>query len=116
MCSSDLGLNLKYNGGATSFDLFVDAGTSVGSAVEVKVSYDLTGNGSWDRVETYHYFATDPILGYEHYTQASRLLSSSGSLSDLAGGKVQVEVWNALGGSATTVGAGNQSLVKLPYS
>ncbi|MET1004376.1 MAG: glycosyl hydrolase [Propionibacteriaceae bacterium] len=110
------GLTLKHTGQATSFDLFVDAGTAVGSALEVRVSYDLTGNGSFDRVETYRYFATDPIVGYEHYTQASQLLSSSGTLGNLVGGSVKVEMWNALGGSATTVGAGNQSVITLPFS
>ncbi len=110
------GLDLAYRGGSAAFDLYVDAGSAVANAVEVKVSYDLTGNGSWDRQETYHYFATDPIPGYEHYTQASQLLSSSGTLGDLVGGSVKVEVWNALGGSVSTLGTGSQSVMKLPFS
>jgi len=107
---------MAYGGGATTFDLLVDAGSGVGDAPEVRVSYDLTGNGSWDRVETYKYFATDDVPGYQHYTQATGLLSSSGSLGNLAGGSVKVEVWNAIGQTDTKIGTGNQSLVKLPFS
>ena len=65
------GLNLTYAGGQTAFDLFLDAGTAVGNGVQARVSYDLTGNGTFDRVETYRYFATDPVPGYEHYTQTA---------------------------------------------
>ena len=110
------GLNLTYAGGQTAFDLFLDAGTAVGNGVQVRVSYDLTGNGSWDRVETYRYFATDPVTGYEHYTQAAGLASSSGTLGTLTGGTVKVEVWSAIGNNPTTLGLGNQSVVRLPYS
>jgi len=109
-------LNLRYTGGATAFDLLVDAGTAVGNAPELRVSYDLTGDGTWDRVETYHYFATDPLMGYQHYTQAAELLSSSGALGDLAGGRVKVEVWNAIGHAATSLGVGNQSVIRLPFT
>ena len=84
-----------------AFDLFVDAGTSVGSATQVRISYDLTGNGSWDRVETYRYFPTDPVVGYEHYTQNQQLLSSTGTLGAMTGGKIKVEVWSAIGNQPT---------------
>ncbi|MFF3869962.1 glycosyl hydrolase [Micromonospora sp. NPDC001898] len=110
------GLNLTYAGGQTAFDLFLDAGTAVGNGVQVRVSYDLTGNGSFDRVETYRYFATDPVTGYEHYTQAAGLAASSGTLGNLSGGTVRVEVWSAIGNNVTTLGLGNQSFVRLPYS
>ncbi|GAA3609220.1 glycosyl hydrolase [Microlunatus ginsengisoli] len=99
--------------GAPTFDLFVDAGTGVGSATQVRISYDLTGNGSWDRVETYRYFPTDPIPGYEHYTQNQQLLSSTGTLGNLSGGKIKIEVWSAIGNQPTTLGVGNQSVVTL---
>lgn len=109
-------LNLKRNTTATKFDLFVDSDTAVGNAVQIKVSYDLTGNGSWERTETYRYFPTDPVKGYEHYTDGQQLLSTTGTLGDLAAGTVKVEVWNAIGSTATTVGVGNQSVVTLPFS
>ncbi|MEU7110847.1 glycoside hydrolase family 16 protein [Streptomyces sp. NPDC046182] len=105
-----------YNGGATQFDLFVDAGSVVANGQQVRVSYDRTGDGSWERVETYQYFATDPVPGYEHYTQASGLKSATGSHGNLSGGRVRVEVWNAIGNGASTVGVGNQSVVRIPFA
>lgn len=110
------GLNLAYAGGQTAFDLFVDAGTAVGNGVQVRISYDLTGNGSWERVETLRYFATDPVTGYEHYTQNAGLSSATGTLGALSNGTVRVEVWSAIGNNPTTVGIGNQSVLRLPYS
>jgi hypothetical protein len=108
------GLSLTYHGGATAFDLFVDSG-SAGNGTQVRVSYDLTGDGSYDRVETYRYFATDPVAGYEHYRQGV-LQSSTGTLGNLTNGRVRVEVWNAIGNGASSLGIGNQSVVNLPYS
>jgi hypothetical protein len=110
------GLTLGYSGGATAFDLFVDAGTGVGNGTQVRVSYDLTGDGTYDRVETYRYFATDPVAGYEHYTETVGLLSSAGALGNLSNGTVRVEVWNAIGSAPSTLGVGNQSVVRLPYA
>ncbi|MBB5869610.1 endoglucanase Acf2 [Allocatelliglobosispora scoriae] len=110
------GLTATYSGGATTFDLFVDAGTNVGNATQVRVSYDLTGNGSFDRVETFSYFPTDPVAGWEHYTQASGSFSATGALGNLAGGIVKVEVWNAIGSTTTNLGIGNQTKITLPFS
>ncbi|MFC4019067.1 glycosyl hydrolase [Micromonospora sp. GCM10011542] len=110
------GLNLAYTGGQTGFDLFVDAGTAVGNGVQVRVSYDLTGNGGWERVETSRYFATDPVPGYEHYTQNAGLASATGTLGALSNGTVRVEIWSAIGNNPTTLGIGNQSVLRLPYS
>ncbi|MFD4209712.1 glycosyl hydrolase [Micromonospora tulbaghiae] len=109
------GLTGTYTGGATAFDLAVDAGTAVGNGVQIRVSYDLTGNGSVERVETYRYFATDPVPGAERYRQTQGLLSSTGTLGNLSGGTVRVEVWNAIGGAPTILGVGNSSTVTLPY-
>ncbi|MEV7087931.1 glycoside hydrolase family 16 protein [Streptomyces sp. NPDC093085] len=105
-----------YNGGSTEFDLFVDAGTTVGNGQQVRVSYDHTGDGVWDRTETYQYFATDPLPGYEHYTQARGLKSATGTHANLVNGKVRIEVWNAIGNGPSTLGTGNQSTVKIPYN
>ncbi|MET7879145.1 glycosyl hydrolase [Micromonospora profundi] len=110
------GLNLAYSGGQSAFDLFLDAGTAVGNGVQVRISYDLTGNGSWERVETFRYFATDPVSGYEHYTQSAGLASATGTLGALSNGTVRVEVWSAIGNNPTTLGIGNQSVLRLPYS
>jgi endoglucanase Acf2 len=110
------GLTMAYNGGATAFDLFLDAGGAVGNGTQLRVSYDLTGNGSFERVETYRYFATDPVTGFEHYTQAAGLASATGALGNLSNGTVRVEVWSAIGNASTTLGVGNQSIVRLPYA
>lgn len=109
------GITRAHNGGSTQFDLFVDAGTTVANGQQVRVSYDRTGDGTWDRTETYNYFATDPAPGFEHYTQARGLKSSTGSHGDLVNGKVRIEVWNAIGNGASTLGIGNQSVVRIPY-
>ncbi len=101
--------------GATSFDLFLDAGSVVANGSQIRVSYDLTGNGSWDRVETFNYFATDPVSGWEHYTQGAGLKSATGALGTFTNGKVQIEIWNAIGNGATTLGTANQSFVRMPY-
>ncbi|MFI7277285.1 glycoside hydrolase family 16 protein [Streptomyces sp. NPDC049879] len=104
-----------YTGAATVFDLFADSGTTVGNGQQVRVSYDRTGDGSWDRTETYHYFATDPVPGYEHYRQTAGLRASTGSHGDLVNGRVRVEVWNAIGNGTSTVGIGNQSVITIPF-
>lgn len=112
---TETGLTLTYRGRQTGFDLLVDAGSAVGIATQVRVSYDLTGDGLWDRVETYRYFATDPVVGYEHYTQAAQLTSATGTLGNLVAGTDRVEVWSAIGNQPTTLGTGNQSFVELPF-
>ncbi|MFE4172182.1 glycoside hydrolase family 16 protein [Streptomyces sp. NPDC056909] len=109
------GITRTYNGGSTQFDLFVDSGATVGNGQQVRVSYDRTGDGTWDRTETYVYFATDPVPGYEHYTQTSGLKSATGTHGNLVNGKVRVEVWNAIGNGTSTLGTGNQSVVRIPF-
>ncbi|MCI0386990.1 glycosyl hydrolase [Streptomyces sp. CNQ085] len=104
------------SGGATGFRLKVDAGTAVGLGQQARVSYDLTGDGTFDRVETYRYFATDPVDGWEDY-DASRagLKSASGSLGDLRGGTVRVEVWSAIGNAPAKLRVGSGSVLTIPF-
>ncbi|MDB1089817.1 glycosyl hydrolase [Streptomyces sp. ACA25] len=110
------------SGGTTDFRLHVDAGTHVGNAPQARVSYDLTGNGTFDRVETYRYFATDPVPGWEEYA-ASRagVRSATGTLADLRAGTVRLEIWNAIGNgpSQVRVGAteseGGHSVLTIPF-
>jgi len=107
---------------STGFSLFADAGANVGDAVQARVSYDFTGDGIYDRVETYSYFATNDLAGWEQYTQASGLKSSSGSFANLSGGRVKIEVWAAIGThaislrSSATSANGSQSLVTIPFT
>ncbi|WP_354644764.1 glycosyl hydrolase [Kitasatospora camelliae] len=110
------GLNLTYSGGTTGFDLVVDANNAVGNATQLRLSYDCTGDGNWNRVETYHYYATDPVPGWEHYTQTAGLASATGTPCELVNGTVKAEIWNALGNAPTTLGTGNGSVLNLPYT
>ena len=110
------GLSASYAGGSTAFSLAVDAGTSIGHAVQVRISYDLTANGSWDRVETYNYFATDPVVGAENYTQSKGLHSSTGEFGNLVNGRIQVEVWSVLPGvSGVAPAVLGGSSITMPY-
>ncbi|MEU2163709.1 glycosyl hydrolase [Streptomyces sp. NPDC019208] len=103
-------------GSGTAFTLKVDAGTHVGYAQQARVSYDLTGDGTFDRVETFRYFATDPITGWEDYSSARQgTHSASGTLGDLDGGTVRVEVWSALGNGPSTLQVGTGSVLTIPF-
>jgi len=110
------GLTMAFSGGSTAFSLAVDAGESVGSATQLRISADLTGDGSWDRVETYQYFATDPIPDAEQYTQAAGILTADGAWGDLTNGVIKVEVWAALGDTSSTLDLGEASFVTLPMA
>ncbi|MGW9522568.1 glycosyl hydrolase [Streptomyces diastaticus] len=111
------GVNATLRAGAsTAFRLRVDAGTAVGLGQQARVSYDLTGDGTFDRTETYAYFATDPVPGWEEYTHARGLKSATGTLGDLRGGTVRLEVWNAIGDGTALLGTGGDtSRVVIPY-
>lgn len=104
---------LAPTGGSTAFVLDVDADRMIGAAPQARVSYDLTGDGTWDRVETYRYFPTDPKPGPERYTEAVGLRNAEGSLGELRGGVVRLELWSALG-DGTTIDLASSSL-SLPY-
>ena len=119
--SPDLGLRFQvtgltgtYVGGISAFQLGIDAGADVGNGTSVRISYDLTGDGTWDRVEAFHYAATDPVPGWEQYTQASGLSSVQGTFGDLRGGTVRVEVWNVIGSAPTSLDL-QGSTVTLPF-
>ncbi|GAA1902482.1 hypothetical protein GCM10009716_10460 [Streptomyces sodiiphilus] len=104
-------------GSGTAFTFLVDAGTSVGHAQQVRVSYDLTGDGTFERTETFRYFATDPVPGWEEYSSARQgLHSSSGTLGDLVGGTIRVEVWSALGNGPSTLRVGSGSVLTVPFA
>jgi len=117
------GVNGTYDSAlSTSFNLYLDAGTGVGAGQQAQVQYDFTGDGTWDRTETYNYFPTDPVTGWELYTQAQGLKSSSGTFSNLSNGKVRIQVWSAIGNVASSLrvsatGAqGQQSTVTVPFA
>ncbi|MEU7028121.1 glycosyl hydrolase [Streptomyces sp. NPDC046275] len=104
------------SGATTAFRLPVDAGTAVGLGQQVRVSYDLTGDGTFDRTETYHYFATDPVTGWEEYNQNRGLQSATGTLGNLTGGTVRLEVWSAIGNADSRLRTGvEDSVLVIPY-
>ncbi|WP_374940132.1 glycosyl hydrolase [Streptomyces finlayi] len=104
-------------GSGTAFTFKVDAGANVGYAQQARVSYDLTGDGTFDRVETFRYFASDPITGWEDYSSARQgALSASGTLGDLNGGTIRVEVWSALGNGPSTLQVGKGSVLTIPFA
>ncbi|MGC0334508.1 endoglucanase Acf2 [Streptomyces sp. SAI-170] len=111
------GVNGQLKSGATTaFRLPVDSSTAVGVAPQARISYDLTGDGTFDRVETYRYFATDPVTGWEEYNQGAGLKSATGTLGNLANGTVRLELWNAIGSAASQVRTGTDtSVVVIPY-
>jgi endoglucanase Acf2 len=103
-------------GASTTFRLPVDAGTAVGLGQQARVSYDLTGDGTFDRIETYHYFATDPVTGWEEYNQTRGLKTATGTLGNLSGGTVRLEVWSAIGNANALLRTGTDtSVVVIPY-
>jgi hypothetical protein len=107
---------------STQFTLYVDAGAHVGDAVQLRVSYDFTGDGVFDRAETYRYFPTNDLSGWEAYTQAQGLHSSSGAFANLSNGRVRIEVWAALGTqsiqlrTSASAANGQQSLIVIPFN
>ncbi len=104
-------------GAATAFRLQVDAGTAVALGQQARVSYDLTGDGTFERTETYHYFATDPVAGWEEYNQTRGLKSAAGTLGDLRGGMVRLEVWAAIGDGTARLQTGtDRSVLVIPYA
>ncbi|MER7052714.1 glycosyl hydrolase [Streptomyces sp. NPDC000351] len=111
------GVNATLKAGAsTAFRLPVDARTAVGLGQQARISYDLTGDGTFDRTETYRYFATDPVTGWEEYNQTRGLKAATGTLGNLSGGTVRLEVWSAIGnGSALLRTGGDTSTVVIPY-
>ncbi|MDL2076263.1 glycosyl hydrolase [Streptomyces sp. GXMU-J15] len=103
-------------GASTKFKFQVDAGTTVGLGQQVRVSYDLTGDGTYDRTETYHYFATDPVPGWEQYNQTRGLKSAGGSLGNMKNGTVRLEVWSAIGNGTSRIQTGTEnSVLVIPF-
>ncbi|MFD4256888.1 glycosyl hydrolase [Streptomyces sp. NPDC058534] len=103
-------------GTSTAFRLQLDAGTVVGLGQQARISYDLTGDGTFERTETYRYFATDPVTGWETYSESSGLKSATGSLGNMQGGTVRLEVWPAIGNAPAKLRTGTaDSTLTIPF-
>ena len=95
------GINGTYDSTQTTgFNLYVDAGANVGEGSQAEVVYDLLGDGTQIRTETYSMFATNPVVDWEDYTATSRggLSASTGALGNMVNGTVTIKVWDALPG------------------
>ena len=105
----------------TQFRLLVDAGNQIANGTQIRISYDFNGDGVFDRVETYRYFAEDNRSGWEAYTQSVGLESSTGAFANLVNGSVKVEIWNAIGTNSVSLrtsatdAEGDQSLITIPF-
>ncbi|RSM75107.1 hypothetical protein DMH04_38815 [Kibdelosporangium aridum] len=100
----------------TQFSLGVDAGTGVGAGVQARISYAPTGS-TYTRTETYNYFATDPVNGWETYTQGAGQRASAGSPQSFSNGCIRLEVWNAIGNVATSLRVNDgQSKIVIPFT
>jgi len=111
----------------TSTSLWVDGGSTPGQAVQLRMSYDWTNDGSWDRVELFNLFACDPVPDvFEAYASQlpQRFQTITGNFyQNFNNGTVMVEIWQALGPGApqmrlkTNAALENQlSTITLPYS
>jgi len=103
-----------FAGSRTAFNIGIDT-VGVGNGTRLRVSYDLTGDGTFDRIEKFNYFPTDPIPGYERYTTEAAFESVEGEFGPLLGGTVKVELWNVLGTAPTSVDLAT-SVVKVPFA
>lgn len=116
------GINGIYNGGVTAFYIYLDSGYAVANGIQARISYDFNGSGNWQRVETYHYFATNNLPGWEQYNQSAGLESVTGSnFQNFTNGSIQLQLWSAIGTASSivsvdsTAAQGSQSIVYIPY-
>jgi hypothetical protein len=111
-------------GGQTQFVLFADAYNHGQTSVQARVSYDFTGDGTWDRVDTYRSCALNNITNWEQYTEVIRdgLQSSTGAFAHFTGGRIKFEIWSALGNwpidlrTGVPAGQPSQSRLIVPFN
>jgi len=81
----------------------------------------LNGDNTYDRVETYNYFPTNDVVGYELYTQSQGQSSATGTFANMTNGQVKLELWTvfsnntALIRTSATVADTQQSKITIPY-
>ncbi len=111
------GLTADYSGGGTEFEFLCDAGHTVGAAVQARLLYDFDGDGVVDRTETYHYFPTNDLPGWELYCHTRGLLETHGAFQNFRNGSLTLQLWSAIGNGPTVVGTGpaSESQLVLPY-
>lgn len=85
----------------TELNLWVDSLDVGGQAIEAQVSYDWTGDGTWDRTEIIGVFTPNDIPNYEQWhaiglpAPKGQLAAHNGGWSNLENGTVRLQVWSA---------------------
>jgi len=103
-------------------DLFVDGGATPNLALGVRVSYDWTGDGVWDRVEYLRAIQTDPFSGFEEFslmaTGAGLIRSTGTQYISLNNGNIELSMWSAAnsGDVQMQVRTNQGSWLKIPFS
>eukprot|EP01114_Cavostelium_apophysatum_P015826 TRINITY_DN4399_c0_g1_i3.p1 TRINITY_DN4399_c0_g1~~TRINITY_DN4399_c0_g1_i3.p1 ORF type:complete len:1600 (-),score=362.71 TRINITY_DN4399_c0_g1_i3:1191-5990(-) len=91
---------------STSVHVFADGGDTPGQAIQARVSYDWTNDGTWDRIESFSLLAMDPQPEkYEEYSHSSynlkfpnpAMIKGNSNYMTLNNGSVRLELWQALG-------------------
>jgi len=103
--------------GATLFKLSCDAHTDLGQATQLELVYDFNGDKSSVRTEIYNLFPTDPINGWEVYTEANGLWSQKGGFASFVGGTLTARLWKTFQPGAMSQSYYQQgpSYLILPY-
>lgn len=89
---------------------------------EISLKILFRNDGTWDRIETFNLFATDPdATSWEEYNlpQAQRFQDITGDdYKTFTKGLVQLELWQAIGGGNLRFQSNNpsSSLISLPYN
>jgi PKD repeat protein len=94
----------SYVTNTTMLSIWVDQNTSLGAVGLCEVSYDFTGDGTWDRNETFGVLSPDPLVGYENFNfldPSMRFPPPAGIVGEayqpLVRGTVLVQLWTSIG-------------------
>ena len=86
-----------------SLSLVLDPGNFLGSRFVARVSYDCTGDGSFDRNESF-LFATDPNPGLEAVTVDTPFDISGSECAPIVNGVIAINIWYDSSRNATLPG------------
>jgi len=119
----------------STVQLYLDAGINGGTAVQLRISFDWTGDGTWERVEMWDFFTPNDLDNYERFyglgiqnsplNPQGRLLVPQSTLPawrNLTNGVVKVDLWQALTSFVPVMmktdapdQSGQTSLITIPY-
>jgi len=124
-------IDYKY----TTVQLYADAGARSGTGVSLRISFDWTGDGTFERIEFWDFFPTNDLAGYERFygvgapnavnLPEGKLLAGLSTLpawQNLTNGVVRIEFWQVLNAygpiSIKTDGidaSGHVTLISIPF-